>query len=183
MGMGLEEISVTDNRQDDDLFGYAEATLDKVGRFMMPSEFYDRMKDRGRMRMTVDPCGNFLELRTEAKFKALVNRVLASVSNLSPDVAQSVLIEYLGYSMEVQFDTSYRLTIPKRFRDEILGEESELVLIGSGDALLIWAKSVFKATQKARRERLGSEYPALLRAIYGIPQPQFVVVKEKDIDA
>ncbi len=150
----------------DGIFGFAEVTLDKAGRFVIPVEFFERLKGREPMRMLVDPQDRCLELRTEARFQDLVARLTRLAPTLPPEVVFVMMTEYLGYSLQVQIDSAYRLTIPKRFR-EFLGEE-ELVLIGAGEALQIWARSTFRAGQKERRRVLAENAAALTHAILGV---------------
>lgn len=154
----------------DGIFGFAEATLDKAGRFIIPVEFIDKLKAREPMRMLVDPQDRFLELRTEAHFQDLVARLARLASTLPAETVSVMMTEYLGYSLQVQVDNAYRLTIPKRFR-EFLGDE-ELVLIGAGEALQIWSRSAFRANQKERRKILAQSAPVLIHAIFGIKREQ-----------
>lgn len=149
------------------IFGYAEVTLDKAGRFVIPVEFYERLKGREPMRILVDPRDRCLELRTEALFQELVGRLARLAPTLPPEVASVMMTEYLGYSLQVQIDNAYRLTIPKRFREML--EEDELVLIGIGEALQIWSRTAFKAGQKERRRILAEGAPVLMHAILGFP--------------
>ncbi len=151
------------------LFGFAEVTLDKAGRFVIPVEFFERLKGREPMRILMDPQDRCLELRTEARFQDLVARLTRLAPSLPPETVSVMMTEYLGYSLQVQIDNAYRLTIPKRFR-EFLAED-ELVLIGTGEALQIWSRSAFRAGQKERRALLAREAPRLAHAILGVPWP------------
>ncbi len=153
----------------DGIFGFAELTLDKAGRLVIPVEFFDRLKGREPMRVLLDPQGRCLELWTEARFQDLVARLARLAPTLPPETVSVMMTEYLGYSLQVQIDNAYRLTIPKRFR-EFLGED-EVVLIGAGEALQIWSRSAFRAGQKERRALLAREAPKLAHAILGVPSP------------
>ncbi len=150
----------------DGIFGFAEVTLDKAGRFVIPVEFFERLKGREPMRILVDPQDRCLELRTEGRFQELVARLARLAPTLPPETVSVMMTEYLGYSLQVQIDNAYRLTIPKRFR-ELLGDD-EIVLIGAGEALQIWSRTAFRASQKDRRRVLSQSVPALTHAILGV---------------
>jgi len=149
------------------VFGYAEVTLDKAGRFLIPAEFYEQMKGRAPMRMTVDLQGRCLEVRTEEAFAGLVERIKSAARRLSPEAVSALMIEYLGFSVQVQVDNAYRLTIPKKMR-ETLDNGAELVLVGVGESLQIWSRASFKNSQKARREVLVKEMSKVVNAVYGL---------------
>ena len=153
-------------RPEDALYGYAEVTLDKAGRFVVPVEFFERLKGREPMRMLVDPQGRCLELRTETRFNELVARLARLAPSLPPETVSVMMGEYLGYSIQVQIDNAYRLTIPKKFRELLDGEE--LVLLGIGEALQIWSRAAFRAAQKERRALLARECPRLMHALLGV---------------
>ena len=164
------------------IYGFAEVTLDKSSRFLIQAEFFERLKARTPMRMTVDPQGRCLEVRTEEMFMALATRIRAAARGLSADAVQALMIEYLGYSVEVQADNAYRLTIPKKMRDAI-GEETELVLVGVGDAVQIWTRSAFRASQHERRIAILRELPRVVNAVYGIDPIPAPAPAPKEADA
>lgn len=171
---------MSDKSNDGQVFGFAEVTLDRAGRYMMPADINDSMGGRKTLlRVNVELQGRFLELRTEDNFNQLVQRIKELAPELPPDTLSALMTDYLGYSLTVQIDNHYRLTIPKKLR-ELLGED-ELILVGVGDALQIWGRSAFKKGQPERRASLKRDVPGLAHAVYGIPQtrpPQNLTVAE-----
>lgn len=166
LAFGVNKRNMPITTLSEGIFGFAEVTLDKAGRFVVPVEFFERLKGREQMRMLVDPLGRSLELWTEARFKEMVKRLAVALASLPGQAAEAILTEYLGYSLQVQIDNAYRLTIPKKFR-EILGED-EIVLVGVGECLKIWPKSRYRQGQEERRKVAASHLPSVAHAIYGL---------------
>ncbi len=164
------------------VFGYAEVTLDKAGRFLIPAEFFEQMKGRAPMRMTVELEGNCLEVRTEEAFASLAQRIRSAARRLSPEAISALMIEYLGYSVQVQVDNAFRLTVPKKMR-ETFQDESELVLVGVGEALQIWSRKAFRATQEKRREVLRKEMSRVVNAVYGLGETDTDPAADREADA
>ncbi|NOZ00973.1 MAG: hypothetical protein GXP54_03685, partial [Deltaproteobacteria bacterium] len=119
------------------------------------------------LRINVELQGRYLELRTEKNFNKLVKRIKALAPSLPADTLSALMTDYLGYSLTVQIDNHYRLTIPKKLR-ALLGED-ELILIGVGEALQIWGRSKFFENQPERRAALRKDIKGLAHAVYGIP--------------
>ena len=160
---------MSDESKDDQVFGFAEVTLDRSGRYMTPADINDAMGGRKAvLRVNVELQGRYLELRTEKNFNKLVQHIKELAPSLPPDTLSALMTDYLGYSLTVQIDNHYRLTIPKKLR-ELLGED-ELILVGVGEALQIWGRSAFKKGQPERRAALKRDVKGLAHAVYGIPQ-------------
>ena len=149
------------------LFGYTEAKMDlQTGRFQIPLELYDKLGER-KLRMTVDPLGRFLELRTEAKFQDLAIRIQESGDTLEPETIAALMTEYLAFSTEVQIDNILRLVVPKMMRDPLEGS-TELALVAVGDALRVWSLKKYKASEAERREPLKRDYAKIVGLTLGL---------------
>ena len=153
------------------LFGYAEASLDpKTGRFSIPANLFAKLGGETHLRMTVDPLGRFLEVRSDRSFRALVDRVVAAAAGLPPETAAALMTDYLGFSAEVQIDNVLRLVVPKTLR-EPLGDEVDLALVAVGDALRIWALGRYRKTVAQRRALLARDYGRYVNVVLGLPGP------------
>lgn len=162
------------------IFGYYEASVDKAGRFVMPADLYEAIGGRSPQRLLVAADGKCLELWPEGAFADLVMRLTRLAATLPPETASLIMTEYLGYSLEVQCDNAYRLTIPKKFRD-FLGED-ELVLIGIGEAVQIWSRSVYYAEKEERRRRLAAAAPKIAHAVLGLGSPMLREDGERQVE-
>ena len=152
------------------LFGYTEAKMDlQTGRFQLPLELYDKLGGIRKLRMTVDPLGRFLELRSESKFQDLATRIQESADTLEPETIAALLTEYLAFSTEVQIDNVLRLVVPKMMRDPLDGS-TELALVAVGDALRVWSLKKYKATEAERREPLKRDYAKFVGLTLGLPR-------------
>jgi len=160
-----------------EVFGFAEATLDKAGRYMMPADIFTAMGGRKPMRITVELQGRYLELRTEKNFNNLVERIREMAPDLPSGTVEALMMDYLGYSLTVQVDSHFRLTVPKKLR-EVLGEDN-LILVGVGDALQIWGRTAFMEGRPERRAALSGDVPGLTHAIYGLPRARPLPKEER----
>jgi len=148
-------------------FGYGEASYDsKTGRFTLPVHIVTKLGDT-KLRLTVDPLGRFVELRSEASFQALAGRVLKVAETLHPETAAALLTDYLGMSAEVQVDSMMRVVVPKGMRDP-LGDDSDLALVAVGDTVRVWSLERFREAQVEQRKRLASDYSKFVGALLGL---------------
>ena len=85
--------------------------------------------------------------------------------NLDPEAGFYLLSHYAGFSMKVEPDRAYRLTIPKRFRAFLKGDE--LTLVGVGNLIQIWDRETFTAGLTEARKVLAESAERLVGAVYG----------------
>ena len=153
-----------------DLYGMFEASMDrKTGRFVIPADVYEYLHKN--VRLTVDPLGRFLEVRSEENFELLVERITAAESTLPVEVIAALRVDYLGFSAEGQIDGSLRLVVPKRMR-EVLGEDDDLILIGVKDFLQVWPASKYREDRAARMKAFATQYSQVQHLIMGISRPE-----------
>lgn len=150
-----------------------EASLDaKTGRFVIPADVHLLLGKT--VRLTVDPLGRFLEVRSEGNFELLVERITAAEATLPVEVIAALRVDYLGFSAEGQIDGSLRLVVPKRMR-EVLGDEDDLVLIGVKDFLQVWPASRYREDRASRMQQFVGQYPQVQHLIMGIARPEPIV--------
>lgn len=150
-----------------EMFGYAEVSLDtKTWRFAIPINLFTKLGS-DKLRMTLDPLGQFLELRSEKKFAELADRIIKATTNLPPETAAALITDYLGFSCEVQVDNVLRVVVPKMMRDCLEGD-TELSLIAVGDAVRIWSRRKYKASEEARRDLLKRDYGKYIGVLLGL---------------
>jgi len=147
-------------------FGYGEATYDpKTGRFTLPAVVFAKLGET-RLRLTIDPLGRFIELRSDASFLALADRVRAAAPHLPPETAAALLTDYLGFSAEVTVDNIMRLVVPKGMRDA-LADDADLALVAVGDAVRVWSQRRFREAQAEQRRQLAAEYSKFAGVLLG----------------
>jgi len=139
------------------VFGSVLAPIDRQGRVKVPLGFSGEVLPGAAVFVTADPRRRFLEVRSRAAFAALAVRVRAAAGGFAPEVAEALVTGYLGNAHEAVVDDALRIQLPGRFRDVAPGPEA--VLVGVGEAVLVWDRPAFEAG-KAERLRALAEAAA-----------------------
>ena len=168
--------------QSSGIYGFAEVSVDRAGRFNLPSDMVSGLGTDTSLRVNVSPDRSHLEIRTKDNFEKFAGHLMEEAARLGPEVLQAAAINYLGFSLKVQIDSANRITIPKKFREIVGG--SEVVLVGVGDTLQVWNRDDFIKTDARRREVLEANMPALLNAVYGVslPGPEQIERRQDGLD-
>jgi DNA-binding transcriptional regulator/RsmH inhibitor MraZ len=136
------------------VFGYAEVTMDKAGRIVLPGVFSKYTDCPANVRILREPSGVCLEVRTESDFSLLVERIVQGCQKVSSSLYEAVLIEYLGFSDYCSVDVERRLLIPERYRKLLNSADGKLVLTGIGDGFWIWTQKAYLESREARQALL-----------------------------
>ena len=132
------------------VFGFAEVTMDKAGRIVLPGVFANYTGAPGNARILREPSGLCLEVRTEDDFSTLVERVVSGCQKAPSSLYEAVLLEYLGFSDYCSVDVERRLLIPERYRKLLNSTDGKLVLTGIGDGFWIWTQKSYYESREAR---------------------------------
>jgi DNA-binding transcriptional regulator/RsmH inhibitor MraZ len=140
-------------------YGCVQAPVDKQGRVKLPLGFSAAVLPERFVFVSADPRRRFLEVRSEAAFVALADRVREVAAGLPPDAAAALVTEYLGGAHRALVDDAVRVALPGRFRDVVPGPEAVLVAIG--DAVLVWDRAAYEAGQPERLAAIAAGAPGL----------------------
>ena len=137
-------------------YGRHEYTIDDRGRVPIPPDFRANLGD-GPIWL-VDGAEECLELYTHAEFERWseqIDRIPAS------EDGRRIRRAFYSSSHRLALDKAGRVLIPLEVREEA-GLSGPVVLVGRGNVLELWAKSVWEAERKRTKEQYA---PALERAL------------------
>jgi MraZ protein len=121
------------------LFGQFRITFDNQGRLTFPARFRELLSDGAVLTQGFDR--NLLVL-TKQSFQELYQRI--RTMNLADPSARLLQRMILGTAFEIETDESGSITVPENLREFADLEESEVVLVGQGDFLEIWAPALWR---------------------------------------
>mgnify|MGYP000137060935 CR=1 FL=1 len=136
------------------VFGYAEVSIDKAGRVILPAVFSNYTGFPATVRILREPSGLCLEVRKEEDFCALIERVIAGCQQVPAPLYEAILLEYLDFCDYASVDVERRLLIPERFRKLLNPSDGKLVLTGIGDGFWIWPQKAYFESRQARQALL-----------------------------
>jgi MraZ protein len=146
------------------VYGTCDAQIDpKSGRVVVSTELKNLYEHP--VVITQDPFERYLEVRRREDFYRYTVRIERLAATLDAESASALLVDYLGFSAQAQIDGQGRFVIPRKLRD-IFGDETELILVGAGDVMLVWPKSRHEAGRNERREKLQGAFPAVSKAMF-----------------
>lgn len=150
------------------LYGVADVTLDKAGRFLVPAQFTDNLLGGSALQVTLELAGRYLELWPVDEFKAMVDRLREEP--MDPRTGSYVFSHYVGFSIRVEIDRANRLTVPKRFRSYL--QSDELTLVGVGKLIQVWDRETYTRHMEDAREILENAARELRGPIYDFGRPK-----------
>lgn len=142
------------------LLGTDEATIDDKGRILVSKKKRERLGEN--FTIAVGACG-CLVAYPEARWNAVVEEILSSDAiNIGREQYTRMILGLADD--ECNFDGQGRVVVPKKLR-EIAGLKGEVLIIGCGDRLEIWAKSEFEMYERFP-EQYGQERRAAIEKSY-----------------
>lgn len=145
-------------KSNEHLLGTDEATLDDKGRILVSKKKRERLGEAFTVALGTTGC---LVAYPEPVWNELVNSVLRlDPTNLGREMYMRLVLGQADD--ELKFDAQGRVVIPSRLR-ELAGikDKSQVLLVGCGDRLEIWAKEEYGSYLKnpetygsARREEI-----------------------------
>ena len=125
------------------LLGTDEATIDDKGRILVTKKKRDRLGEN--FTIAVGACG-CLVAYPEARWNAVVDEILSSDAiNIGRE--QYTRMIHGSADDECNFDAQGRVGVPKKLR-EVANLKGEVLLIGCGDRVEIWAKNEYEMYQR-----------------------------------
>jgi MraZ protein len=127
-----------------DFGGHYEHSLDAKNRLSIPARFRAAFSSGVVLGMEADPCLTAWEPQTHG---AHIQRALERLNPLSPRYRQLRRF-YQGNSFPLELDASGRVTLPPTLLAHA-GIEKEVVVVGVGDHLELWAQDRWLEEQKS----------------------------------
>jgi MraZ protein len=125
------------------IFGEFECKADAKGRFLMPAALLRQLPEDQRtgfvMNRGLDKC---LVLYTEQVWQEELTKIYSKNQFVAENRAFARMFQSGATPLEL--DGSNRLLVPRKLA-EYAGIDKELVLIGSGNKIEVWSKTVFDA--------------------------------------
>ena len=123
------------------LYGTYEHQLDDKNRVRIPAKFlsvFDKIYERDPLYFVIYTPG-----RIAIMPESVLDERMGLLENILPDDEEGMdaLSKIMGTADEVSKDGQGRVTIPKHLRREV-GIERDVVTVGMGDYIEIWAKEV-----------------------------------------
>jgi MraZ protein len=118
--------------------GKFSRTIDAKSRFTLPPAFQAELAGGGYMTQGFD---RNLQILTGEAFRKVVRR--ASALNLADPLARQLLRLLLATAVPVQTESQSTVTVPENLK-EFAALHSDVVLIGQGDYIEIWAPEMWE---------------------------------------
>ena len=138
--------------------------MDAKGRFAVPQRQRTRLLEDydGQLVMTVNTASPCLVIYPMPHWEKLEAHVEA-LPSLDPQIKRFQR-KLLGYAVDLELDTNGRVLVPPALREYARLEE-ELVLVGQGSKLELWAQPLW---QEEMDTELEGEAPSELRGVPGL---------------
>ena len=138
--------------------------MDAKGRFAVPQRQRARLLEDydGQLVMTVNTASPCLVIYPMPQWEKLETHVEA-LPSLDPQIKRFQR-KLLGYAVDLELDTNGRVLVPPALR-EYARLEKELVLVGQGSKLELWAQPLW---QEEMETELEGEAPSELRSVPGL---------------
>lgn len=144
--------------------GVQNISMDAKGRFAVPQRQRARLLEDydGQLVMTINTASPCLVIYPMPHWEKLEAHVEA-LPSLDPQIKRFQR-KLLGYAVDLELDTNGRVLVPPALR-EYARLEKELVLVGQGNKLELWAQPLWQAEMEAE---LDGETPSELRSVPGL---------------
>ena len=130
--------------------GHFEHSLDAKNRLSIPARFRAAFSSGTVLAKDFEPC---VAVWTPEAHEAIVDRALGALNPMGQDYRR--LARYFqGSSFDIELDASGRVTLPPPLLSHS-GIEKEVVVVGVGDHLEVWAKDRWQQQQDALDAEIG----------------------------
>ncbi|VEU78405.1 cell division protein MraZ [Mycoplasmopsis columbinasalis] len=119
------------------MYGQYERTIDAKNRIILPAKIRDILGSTFFITLGLE---NVIELRNVEQFHVFASKLNAQ-SNFDMN-ARMLKRMWLGSTQEIELDTQGRFVLPKQFI-EASAIQKNLVFVGVGDIVELWAKETF----------------------------------------
>ena len=121
------------------LMGTYQNSIDAKNRVIIPSRFRDELGFKAVLSRGLDHCLVIYPMETWAEQQ----RLLSTLPKSDPQARAFIRYIYAN-AVECEIDKQGRTVLPQNLR-EIAGIKRELVTIGFGDRVEIWAREIFES--------------------------------------
>ena len=130
--------------------GHFEHSLDVKNRLSIPARFRTSFASGTVLAKDPEPC---VAVWTPDTHEAIIERALGALNPISADYRRLSRF-YQGNSFDIELDASGRVTLPPPLLAHS-GISKEVVVVGVGDHLEVWAKERWQQQQDALDAEIG----------------------------
>jgi MraZ protein len=130
--------------------GHFEHSLDAKNRLSIPARFRAAFSSGTVLAKDPEPC---IAVWTPETHEAIIERALAGLNPMGSEYRKLSRF-YQGNSFEIELDASGRVTLPPPLLSHT-GIEKEVVVVGVGDHLEVWARERWQEQQDALDAEIG----------------------------
>jgi MraZ protein len=130
--------------------GHFEHTLDAKNRLSIPTRFRTAFSSGTVLAKTPEPC---VAIWTPETNEAIIERALSGLNPMGAEYRKAQRF-FQGNSFEVDLDASGRVTLPGALITHA-GIEKDVVVVGVGDHLEVWARQRWQEEQEALDAEIG----------------------------
>jgi MraZ protein len=130
--------------------GHFDHTLDAKNRLSIPTRFRTAFSSGTVLAKTPEPC---VAIWTPETNDAIIERALAGLNPMGAEYRKASRF-FQGNSFEVDLDASGRVTLPSALLAHA-AIEKEVVVVGVGDHLEVWARQRWQEEQEALDAEIG----------------------------
>jgi MraZ protein len=130
--------------------GHFEHTLDAKNRLSIPTRFRTAFSSGTVLAKTPEPC---VAIWTPETNEAIIERALSGLNPMGAEYRKASRF-FQGNSFEVDLDASGRVTLPSALIGHA-GIEKDVVVVGVGDHLEVWARQRWQEEQEALDAEIG----------------------------
>jgi MraZ protein len=130
--------------------GHFEHSLDAKNRLSIPARFRAAFASGTVLAKDPEPC---VAVWTPETHEAIIERALGGLNPMGSEYRKLSRF-YQGNSFEIELDASGRVTLPPPLLGHT-GIEKEVVVVGVGDHLEVWAKERWDEQQAALDAEIG----------------------------
>ena len=130
--------------------GHFEHTLDAKNRLSIPTRFRTAFSSGTVLAKTPEPC---VAIWTPETNEAIIERALSGLNPMGAEYRKASRF-FQGNSFEVDLDASGRVTLPSALIAHA-GIEKDVVVVGVGDHLEVWARQRWQEEQEALDAEIG----------------------------
>jgi MraZ protein len=130
--------------------GHFEHSLDAKNRLSIPTRFRTAFSSGTVLAKTPEPC---VAIWTPETNEAIIERALSGLNPMGAEYRKASRF-FQGNSFEVDLDASGRVTLPSPLLAHA-GIEKDVVVVGVGDHLEVWARRRWQEEQQALDAEIG----------------------------
>jgi MraZ protein len=130
--------------------GHFEHSLDSKNRLSIPTRFRTAFSGGTVLAKTPEPC---VAIWTPETNESIIERALAGLNPMGSEYRKMSRF-FQGNSFEIDLDASGRVTLPPPLLAHA-GIEKEVVVVGVGDHLEVWARKRWQEEQEALDAEIG----------------------------